>query len=999
MLICDARSRLFRGVGVAATVAGAAVAASVTIGVGGTVADAAHRPSPRPEASLRAVPAAERAAVLRNAPRAGRVTHLAAYLDGSTVTLGWEDPPANTFVRVIARYRQGDTPPASPADGTSVELGSPRATTATLGALRPNTRYAAAVWTRDRAGTLSHRSITSFTTQPAPKRARRRTATVSGRVTDRAGAPLSDAVVSVVSTATFRISAKTVTGTDGHFALRAPQGQFYLTASGTDATGGSSDATGYLSDYRIVTLRPHTTSQFGLSLAPGAAVTGKVTDAAGNPIRGALVSQRTDDTYIAADAGGFLGGGYSGGYDEMSTRSAADGSYVLRGIDAQAFRICVDPSGSRSAFGYVSRCDETPLLLRGGRSQTVAPVVLQQQPRAAIVGRVTSSTSQPVQGIDVFATPVGRRTAVSGAQTGSHGRYVLDDLAAGAYRVCASTADLPSRQGDLGYASRCLVRHVRVSSGTASRADVTLRAGGALSGVIRGSDGAPVRDAFVTARGAHGRWSQGTTNGRGRFTVGSLPSGRYTVCVDATSATVRGMPTGVAGRCFHRKAHVFARQGRNRIGIDFRLPAAAAISGTVTEPGGHPVRWAAVYTDGFANAPSLSWAYASTDRRGHYSLTGLRPGDYLICAEADYVAGQTISTCPHHEYGVTRGRVTRNVDLHLPPQGDVTVRVTDSSGRPLAGIDVAALQACHAPWCDRFPAYGSLKSNVTASAVSGPRGYVHLWPLPVRDYGLCAFSYYGTTFAGAPPMGYADRCLAANFSLHVVAGKLVTRTITIPTAGEVTGTVTDAAGNPLAGVVVHVTGSAAADAAGMSSEYGNEPGEDAVTAADGTYAIRSVTPGDQQICFQPIGIKDSFGFLPQCYGGAPGAAKGTAVPVASAQVTSGVDIALSRRGKLAGTVTDETGAPVSGSDVFIFQPGHPNEALVGEPRPDGTYRTPGIEPGRYIVCFDAQHYAGQCFDDVAWAGFDGDPLPAGATVLTVNPGAVTGSVDAMLQHQ
>ena len=122
---------------------------------------------------------------------------------------------------------------------------------------------------------------------------------------------------------------------------------------------------------------------------------------------------------------------------------------------------------------------------------------------------------------------------------------------------------------------------------------------------------------------------------------------------------------------------------------------------------------------------------------------------------------------------------------------------------------------------------------------------------------------------------------------------------TLSPGGAVSGRVTDQSGHPLADVGVHVSHSAAddyVDGLGASNDL-RGPQADAVTAADGTYTIRSVAAGSQTVCFSAAGAHggtSSGGYLDQCVGGAPGSTTddGTPVTVTAGATTTGIDADL-----------------------------------------------------------------------------------------------------------
>jgi hypothetical protein len=99
------------------------------------------------------------------------VTHLAAgSVTASTVKLSWQWPSSSAVVGVTVRMARGSAAPATPAAGSLAGNASRPASTLTVGKLAPRTRYAFAVFARDRAGHFSKAVAVSAVTSPAPLR-------------------------------------------------------------------------------------------------------------------------------------------------------------------------------------------------------------------------------------------------------------------------------------------------------------------------------------------------------------------------------------------------------------------------------------------------------------------------------------------------------------------------------------------------------------------------------------------------------------------------------------------------------------------------------------------------------------------------------------------------------------------------------------------------------------------------------------------------------------
>lgn len=934
--------------------------------------------------------------------RPPRATGLAAYEDGSTVTLGWHLPADPAISRVIVRYARGRHAPQSPRTGTPAQLSSPLATTAVLSGLAADTVYSVAVWTRDRARRLSAPATTTFTTT---ERVGSRRGRLAGVVTDRRGDPLSGVAVTAMDYLADGQWA-TVTGADGKYALEVPVGSYELTFDGSRGQGGNSDSTGYVGDLAFVDVAARTVAATNAALRPGAEITGRVTDPQGNPLGGVAVSTSSIGPYVWPE-------GSSGSFPvlfsfvwvnalDTPTTTDQNGDFALRGIAHHAVLVCFDPSGPEFSDGsgggvaYTRRCTSTSVLPEPGSTLPLATATLSPQAGGTIRGVVRDKAGNALPGADVAAVRLGGGYAEGWAQSAPDGSFRIAALPPGTYRLCVQSARVGAGSAELGYAPRCRRRTVPVADAQAASANITLLPGGAVSGTVRSADGAPVVDAQIEVRHGHNYAGFTATDSAGHWTVPGLPTGRYTVCATTENAVTTGSPTGVIGGCFARRAPVRVRRGANRIGIDLQLRTGGAITGRATQSDGRPIRWTALLaqrSDGSRNTiGELSFA----GRGGYYRLTGLRPGTYRVCAAGFITSAYQSQSCRRLTVPVRVGRTIRHVDFTFAARGSLTAGVTDDVGRPLAGVDVAIVARCHS-FCQKLPVFRP-RSTVVASSTTNARGQVLLRAVRAGTYAVCAFAYDAAQDGGAPATGYADTCSGSTFDVAVVSGQRSSAELTLPVAGEVAGTVTDADGDPLSGVRVHVSNSAAADVPDGWDTPG-DPTADAVTAADGTYAIRSVPAGDQTVCFdasEAVGGSAPAGYLSQCLGGAPGKHTGTAVPIVAGQVTGGEDLALTAAGGISGAVTDETGKRPRDRWLFVdvFKLHTDDEIGFGEVGGRGRYRIVGLAPGSYRVCFEASRYARQCYRDQPWV--NGGPVPTAATPVPVASGAMTKGIDAVL---
>ena len=87
---------------------------------------------------------------------------------------------------------------------------------------------------------------------------------------------------------------------------------------------------------------------------------------------------------------------------------------------------------------------------------------------------------------------------------------------------------------------------------------------------------------------------------------------------------------------------------------------------------------------------------ALTDAGGHFALTGLPPGSYLLFAARNGFIGQSYGAKSPNRSGtpltVEGGGQLTGIDFHLWPHGVITGRVLDEDGDPVAAATVQVLR-------------------------------------------------------------------------------------------------------------------------------------------------------------------------------------------------------------------------------------------------------------------------------------------------------------------
>jgi hypothetical protein len=265
--------------------------------------------------------------------------------------------------------------------------------------------------------------------------------TVTGNVTNTAGAPISGASVSSGGNGA-------ITGSDGAYTLQLPAGTATLTAA----------LAGYQNASESVTVMPGQTTQAATlqiqPVSPGN-VTGSVVNSSGAGLSGALVT-----------AGG------------LTTTSAADGSYALNNLPAGQTTIKASLTGFQSGSTTVTVVAATT---------TAAPAITLVSGSGSITGSVKNTSGGAIAGASVG---FGGGTAT----TDANGNYTLTGVPVGTVQLVASASGFQS-----------VTQSVTVSGGNTSTANFTLSAaaaGGTVTGkVTNASSGAIVTGATVSWSG------------------------------------------------------------------------------------------------------------------------------------------------------------------------------------------------------------------------------------------------------------------------------------------------------------------------------------------------------------------------------------------------------------------------------------------------------------------------------------------------------------------
>ena len=714
------------------------------------------------------------------------------------------------------------------------------------------------------------------------------------------------------------------------------------------------------------------------SMQPGGTIAGTVKSSTGTALAG-----------ICLDVNpltGTSGAGYA--------VSASDGTYSVAGLAAGSYTVEFTPGCGSASQNWLdqwwknatSSSTATPVAVAIG--ETVSGINASLQAGGIITGTVKSSTGSVLAGICVSASPVSGYIGFGYyfATTGSNGTYSLAGLPTGAYSVqfsagCGSASDNWISQWWKNASSYETATAVPVTAGqTVAAIDASMQPGGIVTGTVKSNTGAVLSGICVYAYNVttdSGNSATSATNGT--YSVTGLQTGAYVVefstgCGSASQNWLTQYWNGSATADLSTTVSV--TQGKTTSSVSPVMEPGGVITGTVKSSTGAALQGICV-TAGTANGVGEgSWS-GVTGSNGTYSVAGLPTGSYSVAFEPGCGSGpnwleqwskDSSTLGGAQSVPVKAGSTTAGVDAALLPGGEITGTVTAPGGAGLPGVCVYAV---------------TRSGRTLAFASSGTGGAYVLAGLATGSYDVefeAACEFTSANYATQWWNGAATQAVATGVA--VTAGKTVAAVnASMAVGGQITGTVTLAAGGPAAGVCVDA--------------YQTVPGfvvASTTTASDGTYALEALQTGKYILDFTPS--CGTLNALPQYYKGSAAPSTATQVSVTAGKTTSGVSTALAVGGEITGTVKNSGGSPLVSICVYAYLATQlSSSAAYVDTGVNGTYTLPGLPSGKYVVEFYACNVSATTY---AAQWYKGQSTESKATQITVTAGKTVSAIDATM---
>lgn len=407
-------------------------------------------------------------------------------------------------------------------------------------------------------------------------------------------------------------------------------------------------------------------------------------------------------------------------------------------------------------------------------------------------------------------------------------------------------------------------------------------------------------------------------------------------------------------------------EGEALTGVDAVLQRTGSMSGTVTDAAtGEPIEDVEVRAIAFTEEGGYVGS-ATTGADGSYVMTGLLPDnrwEVTFDGEAlGYIEELWVGPAPEFASFVTvvAGETTADIDAELDRESTIsgTVERLSQPGVGVEGVDITV-----------FSDFGDVLSATTAAD-----GTYTVTGLATGNYTVRASGpsdtlteWYDNVFDG--------------FNADVIAitqsGSEITGIdFALDGPGTITGTITDADGVPMEGVVVE------------AQPLGDAEFLSTATDANGFYELIGVAPVDYRI----YAFADPFvNVVPQFFPGVSKRADAEIVTGALSGAVTGIDFELPEGAIISGTVTAEgSGAPLFDIEVVVESEEFDiDRSVYTDDNGDWTMR--GLPTGDdYTVRFidGNDTYLSEFYED--------SPRRSGATPVALQQGSTTANIDAAL---
>jgi 5-hydroxyisourate hydrolase-like protein (transthyretin family)/protocatechuate 3,4-dioxygenase beta subunit len=433
-------------------------------------------------------------------------------------------------------------------------------------------------------------------------------------------------------------------------------------------------------------------------------------------------------------------------------------------------------------------------------------------------------------------------------------------------------------------------------------------------------------------------WPVISTDADGNFTIGYTPGNYNHYFNDNTFNIIDPAITipNYVSEYYHdvpygagNSVNWFAIQSGQTVTIDESLQTGGTITGRVTNEQGLGVI-TSVYAyslDGYQVCAGVL-----TDANGYYTLPRVTPGKVRLMQgrnagnwkftwypdQTEFNQGQEVT--------VVAGQTTTDINWTATAGGQITGKVTDEVGNPIANVQVAFF---FKNWDDVY----RYTANTNANGIYTIRG------LPTHSYYL--FFLSNSAVASYSPMYYGNTLdLDQAAAVPVTAGQITTGIdMVLPAGGLISGRVVNDTGNPVANMRVQVY---------HAFDHLYVGGSSVMTNANGEYTIAKSPVGPHKLFI--CDLFKTTGYVNQFYLGKDSLTTANSLDVQANQTIMANDVVLYAGGaSLSGKITFVNGNEVGFPLVYLYDADSKSQLQYAYGEMNGNYQFKGIPPGNYKV--------------------------------------------------
>jgi hypothetical protein len=429
-----------------------------------------------------------------------------------------------------------------------------------------------------------------------------------------------------------------------------------------------------------------------------------------------------------------------------------------------------------------------------------------------------------------------------------------------------------------------------------------------------------------------GYYGSAQTDAKGKYGFSGLPVGSYKV-----EFSLSGYETQwYIGKSSEAAATAIVLKAGASKAANATLAVDGTISGTVTASGGTGLAYARVVV---TNGEGGQVGYAETNLAGEYTVQGLPAGSYKVQFQGGQYSGafyeaQWYNNRPTEQSAssvtLASSQSLKGINAALAVDGTISGVVKAANGSPLSGIQVIARSQSAEQY-----AYTAENGEYTISGT------------PAGTYTV-EFSAAGQPYA---TQWYQSKPRESEATPLAVAQSQSVTGVNAALAPDATirGKVAAKAGRTLEGVQV------------VASEIHGHTSLSAYTAADGSYTIEGIPPGEYMVAFEPSGKH----FAEQWFDGAANQAEARVLTLAPAEQRANVNAALEPTAATVEGIVRDSNGPVQGVNVLVLESSGQTAASATTDS-EGTYVIEGLQAGTYTIEFEAEETEdiSEYYDDV-----------------------------------